>query len=337
MCQERGGDEGLHPYPLPLAPLPAPDVPFASMDLTLLTSLLQSTVTMAVPLLLAALGELLAERGGVINIGLEGMLLTGAFAAMVVTYFSGSPTLGLLAAWGAGMLLAALFAYVVVVHNGNQVVVGTALNLLALGITGVAYRAIFGVTGAALTVPGFAKLTIPLLSSVPIIGEPLFAQTALGYLAFALVPLIAVGLSRTIPGLKLRMVGENPTAAAAQGVAVRFTQLLALLGCGVLAATAGAYLAVAYARTFIEGMSAGRGFIALAIVIFGRWSPWGILGAALLFGLATALQFHVQALGLHIPYQFLLMLPYVLTLLVLAGYAGATRAPAGLGVPLDDG
>jgi len=305
------------------------------MDVSLLTSLLQSTVTMAVPLLLAALGELLAERGGVINIGLEGMLLSGAFAATAATHFSGSLTLGLLAAWGAGLVLAALFAYVVVVHSGNQVVVGTALNLLALGLTGVAYRAVFGVTGAALTVPGFPKLTLPLLSSLPIVGAAVFDQTGLGYLAFALVPLMAFGLQGTLPGLKLRMVGENPAAAAAQGVAVRFTQLLALLGCGVLAATAGAFLAVAYARTFVEGMSAGRGFIALAIVIFGRWSPWGILGAALLFGLATALQFHVQALGLHIPYQFLLMLPYVLTLVVLAGYAGATRAPAGLGVPLD--
>jgi len=307
------------------------------MDTSLLTSLLQSTVTMAVPLLLAALGELLAERGGVINIGLEGLLLTGAFVAMAVTYSSGSLGLGLLAAWGAGIALAGLFAYVVVVHGGNQVVVGTALNLLAVGITGVAYRAIFGVTGAALMVSGFPKLPIPLLSALPVVGPVLFEQTALGYLAFILVPVLGVGLFRTIPGLKLRMVGENPGAAAAQGVAVRFTQVLALLGCGVLAATAGAYLSVAYSRTFVEGMSAGRGFIALAIVIFGRWSPWGILGAALLFGLATALQFHVQALGLRIPYQFLLMLPYVLTLLVLAGYGGKSRAPAALGVPLDDG
>lgn len=302
----------------------------------LLTSLLQTTMTMAVPLLLAALGELLAERAGVINIGLEGMVLTGAFAAMAATYFTAVPVVGLVAAWGAGMLLAALFAYVVVVHSGNQVVLGTALNLLALGITGVAYRTIFGVTGAALTVAGFSAIPIPFLSELPVIGAALFAQTALGYLAFALVPVIAFGLYRTLPGLKLRMVGENPHAAAAQGVAVRFTQTLALLGCGVLAATAGAYLATAYARTFVEGMSAGRGFIALAIVIFGRWSAWGILGAALLFGLATALQFHVQALGLPIPYQFLLMLPYVLTLLVLAGYAGTTRAPAALGRPIEN-
>jgi len=306
------------------------------MSVALLTSLLQSTVTMAVPLLLAALGELLAERAGVINIGLEGMLLTGAFTALATTYFTGAALLGLLAAWASGILLAALFAYVVVGRGGNQVVVGTALNLLAVGITGVAYRTVFGVTGAALTVSGFSTLPVPWLSSLPILGVPLFVQSGLGYLAFALVPLLAFGLYRTLPGLKLRMVGENPHAAGAQGVAVAWTRTLALLACGVLAATAGAYLAVAYAKTFVEGMSAGRGFIALAIVIFGRWSPWGILGAALLFGLATALQFHVQALGLPIPYQFLLMLPYVLTLLVLAGYAGTTRAPAALGAPLEE-
>ncbi|MFI5394729.1 MAG: ABC transporter permease [Candidatus Binatia bacterium] len=301
----------------------------------LVTSLLQSTVTMAVPLLLAALGELLAERAGVINIGLEGMLLTGAFAAMTATYFSAMPLLGLVAAWFCGLLLAVLFAYVVVVHSANQIVVGTALNLLALGITGVAYRAIFGITGAALTVTGFSPVALPFLSSLPVLGPSFFSQTVLGYFAFALVPLVSLGLYQTIPGLKLRMVGENPGAAAAQGLSVRLTQFLALSGCGLLAGTAGAYLAIAYAHTFVEGMSAGRGFIALAIVIFGRWSAWGIGGAALLFGLATALQFHVQALGLPIPYQFPLMLPYALTLLVLAGYAGKTTAPAALGVPLE--
>ncbi len=306
------------------------------MDAGLLTSLLQSTITMAVPLLLAALGELVSERGGVINIGIEGLLLTGAFAAMAVTYFTGRPLWGLAAAAGAGLILAALFAYLVTVYGANQVVVGIAINLLAVGVTGVAYRAIFGVTGATLTVPGLPTLRSPLLASVPAIGPSFFNQNGLGYFAFALVPFLALGLYRTIPGLKLRMVGENPHAAAAQGVAVRLTQTLGVLSGGILAATAGAYLSIAYARTFVEGMSAGRGFIALAIVIFGRWSPWGILGAAMLFGLVTALQFHVQALGLPIPYQFLLMLPYVLTLLVLTGYAGTTRAPAALGARLDD-
>lgn len=302
----------------------------------LLTSILQSTVTMALPLLLAALGELLSERAGIINIGLEGLVLAGAFAAMVLTYFTGAPLLGLLGAWACGLLLALLFAYVVITHGANQIVVGTALNLLAAGLTGVAYRATFGITGSALTVTGFAPLPIPLLSSVPIVGPSFFSLTFLGYSAFLLVPLAWFGLQRTMPGLKLRMVGENPAAAAAQGVAVRRTQLLALLGCGLLAATAGAYLALAYAHTFVEGMSAGRGFIALAIVVFGRWSPWGVLNAALLFGLATALQFHVQALGLPIPYQFPLMLPYVLTLIVLAGYTGTAKAPAALGLPLEN-
>ncbi len=305
------------------------------MNTGLLSNLLQSTVAMAIPLLLAALGELLAERAGIINIGLEGMLLVGAFAAMVVTYFSATPVLGLMAAWGSGVLLAGVFAYLAVVRRANQVVLGAALNLLAIGVTGVGYRAVFGVTGQALSVSGFPPLAVPVLASLPTIGPTFFAQSVLGYLAFLLVPCVAFGLYGTIPGLKLRMVGENPHAAAAQGVRVGLTQTLALLACGVLAATGGAYLAVDYAHTFVEGMSAGRGFIALAIVIFGRWSAWGIMGAALLFGFATALQFHVQSLGLPIPYQFLLMLPYVLTLLGLAGAAGTARAPAALGMPYE--
>jgi simple sugar transport system permease protein len=305
------------------------------MDSSLLTSLASSMVVMAVPLLLAALGELIAERAGVINIGLEGLLLTGAFAAMAGSYFSGSTVLGILLALLCGAALAALFAFFVVRQNANQVVAGTAVNLLALGLTGVAYRAAFGVTGAALTIAGSPTAPIPLLESVPILGPSFFRQPSLGYVAFALVPCIALGLSRTVPGLRLRMVGENPAAAEAQGVSVQRIRIAAVVACGVLAAAGGAYLAVAYARTFVEGMSAGRGFIALAIVIVGRYSAWGIVAAALFFGLATALQFHFQALGLSIPYQFFLILPYLLTLLVLAGYVGRTRAPAALGQPYE--
>ncbi|MBI1814282.1 MAG: ABC transporter permease [Deltaproteobacteria bacterium] len=296
-------------------------------------ALLNSAVTMAVPLLLAALGELVVERAGIINVGLEGMILTGAFAAMVTVSFSGSPLVGVVAAVVSGAALGALFGFAVVRHNASQVVAGVALNLLAVGITGVAYRAVFGVTGAALTIDGMAPVVVPGLSQLPVIGRALFAQTALGYLAFALVPACALVLSGSVPGLVLRMVGENPHAAAAQGVSVTRVRMLAVLACGALAGLSGGYLAVVYARTFIEGMSAGRGFIALAIVIFGRWSPWGILAAALLFGLATALQFHFQALALPIPYQFFLMLPYVATLLALAISAGHTRAPAALGQP----
>jgi len=305
------------------------------VEVVLLTGILQSTIAMAVPLLLAALGELVAEKSGVINIGLEGMILAGAFAAMCATFLTSSPLFGLIAAWGSGLSLAALFAYVVVERGGNQVVAGIAINLLAAGLTGVSHRAVFGITGAALTVPGLEPLRLPRLADLPIVGPSLFSQTALGYAALLLVPGVAFVLHRTIRGLQLRMVGEAPHAALAQGVNPKLMQTVGVVVCGIFASTAGAYLAIAYARTFVEGMSAGRGFIALAIVIFGRWSPLGVLAGALLFGFATALQFHVQALGMNIPYQFALMMPYVLTLLVLAGYAGKVVAPAHLGLPLD--
>jgi general nucleoside transport system permease protein len=307
------------------------------MDSSLLTALASSMVTMAIPLLFTAEGEVVAERAGVINIGLEGMMLTGAFAAMAGTHFSDSVAVGILLALLVGGSLGALLAYFVVRRNANQVVAGTALNLLAAGLTGVAYRASFGVTGTALTIPGGASLPVPLLASLPVVGPAFFAQTPLGYAAFLVVPVLAFAISGTLPGLRLRMVGEHPRAAETQGISVCRTRVTALVICGVLAAAGGAYLAVAYARTFVENMSAGRGFIALAIVIVGRRSAWGVLAAALFFGLVTALQFHFQALGLDIPYQFFLSLPYLLTLLVLAGFAGRTHAPAALGQPYERG
>jgi ABC-type uncharacterized transport system permease subunit len=305
------------------------------MDSALVTALVASTVAMAVPLLLAGLGELIAERAGVLNIGLEGTMLIGAFAAMAGTYWSGAPTAGILFALLLGAVLGLVFAFFVVLQNANQVVAGAALNLFALGITGVAYRAMFGVTGSALTVAALPAHEIPLLRNLPVVGESFFDQTILGYGAFLLVPGVAFLLHSTLPGLRLRMAGENPRAAATQGVAVHRIRIVALVLCSMLAAVGGAYLAVAYSRTFVEGMSAGRGFIALAIVILGRWRATGILAAALFFGFTTALQFHFQALGLPLPYQFFLILPYVVTLLVLAGSAGRARAPAALGQPYE--
>ena len=298
----------------------------------LLGALLASTITMAVPLLLAALGELIAERAGVLNIGLEGMLLSGAFVAVVVALLSGSTALGFACALLVGAALGLLLGVFVAHWDTNQVVAGTALNLLAAGLTGVAYRAVFGVTGAALTIAGAPTFALPGLAGLPVIGA-FFDQSLLGYAAFAAVPAVGWGLTRTLAGLRLRMVGENPWAAETQGVAVRRVRVVALLLCGALAAAGGAYLSLAYANTFVEGMSAGRGFIALAIVIVGRRQPLGVLLAALCFGFATALQFHFQALGLAVPFQFFLILPYVLTLLVLAGRVGRASAPAALGQP----
>lgn len=296
-------------------------------------ALLHSTLIAATPLLLAALGETLVERSGVINIGLEGILLIGAFTGMVACYFTGSPLVGLAAGAASGVLLALLFAAFAIGRSADQIVVGISLNLFAVGLTGVLYRGIFGVTGQALQVTTFTPISIPFLEQIPLLGPALFQHTLLVYVALALVQFFTFFLFRTRAGLQLQAVGEHPLAAETLGVSVRTVRVLALTVEGCLGGIAGSYLSLAYANTFIEGMSAGRGFIALAIVIFGRWHPRGVLWGALFFGAATALQFHLQALGSAIPYQFVLMLPYVLTLLALVFLGAQKAAPAALGQP----
>jgi simple sugar transport system permease protein len=301
------------------------------MTADLAAALALATVAMAVPLIYAALGELIAEKAGVVNIGLEGLVLIGAFTAFAVAHGTGSITAAVAATVCAGAVIGLGFAFLVVSRNANQIVVGTALNLFAAGVTATAYRALFGVTGTVAVVEGTTAFAVPLLSEIPLIGPALFHQTPLAYACFVLVPACAFVLRRTRVGLQLRMVGENPRAAAMQGIAVHKIRTLALAACGAIAAAGGAFLALDYTHTFVEGMSSGRGFIALAIVILGRRHATGVLAASLLFGLATALQFHFQALAFDIPFQFFLVLPYVATLLLLALSAGDTNAPAGLG------
>jgi simple sugar transport system permease protein len=295
--------------------------------------LLHSTLVAATPLLLAAFGETLVERSGVINIGLEGILLTGAFAGMVGCYFTGSPFFGLLLGALSGVTLALLFAWLTIGLGADQIVVGISVNLLAAGLTGVLYRGLFGVTGQALTITTFSSLSLPVLSAIPFLGFSLFQHTVLVYISLLLVPVGGFFLFHTRAGLQLQAVGEHPKAAETVGISVYRTRTTALLVEGVLAGIAGSYLSLSYSNTFIEGMSAGRGFIALAIVIFGRWRPAGILGGALFFGGATSLQFYLQALGSTVPYQFVLMLPYVLTLLALAFAGTRISAPSALGQP----
>lgn len=294
-------------------------------------ALFHSTLVAATPLLLAALGETVAERSGVLNLGLEGILLAGAFAGMVGSYFTGSPVFGLLLGGFSGVLLALLFAWLTVGLGADQVVVGVSSNLLAAGLTGVLYRGLFGVTGQALIVTTFPAISFPLLGSVPFLGRALFQHTVLVYLSLLLVPVIGFFLFHTRIGLQLQAVGEHPQAAETLGISVSWMRSSALIVEGILGGMAGSYLSLAYSNTFIEGMSAGRGFIALAIVIFGRWRPVGVLGAALFFGAATALQFHLQALGSAIPYQFVLILPYGLTLLALALAGTRISPPSALG------
>lgn len=294
-------------------------------------NLLRSGLKLAAPLWLTAIGATYSERSGVINIGLEGMMLVGAFAGMVASYYTANPWFGLLVGIIAGMMLAALFGGLTIYFSADQIIVGAGINLFAAGLTGFLFRHIFGVTGAALTLDSFTPIRIPLFAEMPVLGRVLFEQPALLYLAFAAIPLAAFVLRRTHLGLAIRASGEHAAAADTAGRNVFRLRMGCVLFCGAMCGTAGAYLSLAHANTFVEGLTAGRGFIALALVIFGRWQPWGIFFASLFFGCANALQFQFQALGSGISYQIFLMLPYVLTLLVLIMTRGSTQAPAELG------
>jgi simple sugar transport system permease protein len=299
-----------------------------------LTAFLAATVRTATPLALAAFGELLVERAGMINIGLEGAVLAGAFGALAGAAASGV-MLGYLGAAAAGVLVAVLFAVFVIWMRADQIIVGTALTLLSLGATGTLYRSWFGSAGAALGIPTSAPWPIAGLVNLPVLGRALFAQPPITYLAYAIAPALAWWLARTHAGLALRAIGERPDAATAAGVAVDRIRTLAVLAGGALGGVAGGTLVLSQAGTFAEGMSAGRGFIAIAIVVLGRWTPWGVAGGALLFGGASALQFAFQAMGWKAPYQVFLAVPYLLTLAALAGAVGRARGPAALGRPLD--
>jgi ABC-type uncharacterized transport system permease subunit len=296
---------------------------------SVLEPFLAATIRTATPLVLAALGEVLVERAGLINVGLEGAILAGAFGALVGAT-GGGVAAGYAGAVVGGVLIAALFALFVIVLRADQIITGTALTLFSMGATGTLYRVLYGSGGAALNVPTSAPLHIPVLSALPVIGHALFAQPPVTYLAYLLAPAMAWWLGNTHWGLALRAIGERPEAAEAAGVAVDRIRVIAVVVGGALGGLAGGTLVLAQAGTFAEGMSAGRGFIAIAIVVLGRWRPLGVALGALVFGGASALQFAFQAMGWNAPYQLFLVAPYLLTLAALAGAAGRARAPAAL-------
>jgi simple sugar transport system permease protein len=299
-----------------------------------LAAFLEATVRTATPLALAALGESVTERAGVINIGLEGAIMAGAFGALVgagLAAGTAGAALGFAVGALAGVAAAALFAAFAVGLRADQIITGTAVTMASLGLTGTLYQTLYGEGGAALTTPTTPPLAVPGLSALPLVGRALFAQPPATYALYLLVPALAWWSSRTHAGLALRAVGESPDAAVAAGIRPRRVQLAATLFGGALGGLAGATLVVAQAGTFAEGMSAGRGFIAIAIVVLGRWHPVGVAAAALLFGAASALQYLFQAMGWRLPYQLFLALPYVLTLVVLASVSARAAAPAALG------
>ena len=300
-------------------------------NLSFFSDYLVASLRLAVPLAFAALGGLYSERSGVLNIALEGMLLTGAFTSAAATFYTGNTWVGVLAALVAGGLVGLLHAYLCVTLRVDQLVSGLAINLVAAGLTSFLARLVF--SSGSVQLAGIKAITIPGFANLPIVGALLFNQDPLVYLLLLLVPLSNYILFYTSSGLTLRAVGEYPRAADTAGVSVQLVRYLSVMISGCLAGLGGAYLTLVQVKFFAEGMSAGKGFIAIAALIFGKWHPVATALACLLFGATEALQLRIQALGVNIPYQFLVMLPYVIALLALVGLAGKSTPPAALGVP----
>ena len=289
-----------------------------------------ASIRVGTPLALAAIGESIAEKSGVINLGIEGSMLAGAFGAAVGASHGGL-AVGVAAGAVAGFLVAALFAAVSIGARANQIIAGTAVTLVATGLTGLLAQKAWGTNGAGLTLPTFAPIPIPILSDFPVIGTALFRQSLLTYLCYVIIPAAGWFLFRTRYGLELRACGESPSSAVAAGVPVARVRTAATLIGGVCAGLAGATLVLAQVGTFTERMTGGRGFIAIAIVVLGRWTPFGVAGAELVFGAASALQTLAQTTGWAMPYQLPLAFPYLLTLVLLASSRARATAPAALG------
>ena len=300
--------------------------------LGILPGILAATWRMATPLIYAAIGETFTERSGVLNIGLEGVMLIGAFTAFAAVLYTGSLAMGLLATLLIGLVCGLIFALFTVTINANQIVVGVAFNLLGLGLSGFLYRGLF--VGTPQGVEVFGPVKIPVLSDLPLLGEMLFRHNLLVYGTIILVPAAAFVLYKTAFGLAIRSVGEHPKAADTVGISISSTRYAAVMIGAMLTAVGGATLTIAQTNQFVEGITSGRGFIALAIVVFGRWSPWGVFGTSLLFGAFFALQLRLQAMSsLTIPYQALQVLPYVATIIVLISVGKHSAAPKALAIP----
>ena len=299
-----------------------------------IVSLLGGAVALAVPLVFGALGGVLGERAGVVNIAIEGQLLFGAFAAAITASLTGSPWAGLLAAMVAGALIALVLGLFAITYFVDQVIVGVVLNVLVVGLTNFLFRQVLTPNADTLNSPDrFKAVPLPILGDIPLIGPILFRQTPLVYVLYVVVALVAYALYRTRWGLRVRAVGEHPKAADTVGIKVNRTRYRTILLAGAIAGMGGAYFSLVSVAGFNREMTGGAGFIALAAVIFGKWDPIRATLAALLFGFASNLQGVLSAIGSPVPSQFMLMLPYLVTIFAVAGLVGRSRPPAADGVP----
>jgi general nucleoside transport system permease protein len=297
------------------------------MELSLVPLLLEAAVRAGTPILLVALGELLAERAGMLNLGVEGMMLVGALTGFIVSQQSGEPWIGVLAAAVAGVMLSCVHAFLSISLHANQVGSGLALTIFGTGLSGLLGKSFVGVPAK-----GLAPIAVPWLADVPLLGRMFFQHDPLVYVAYLLVPGLWVLLYRTRPGLKVRAVGEHPRRADALGISVVVVRYSCVLAGGLAAGLGGAYLSLAYTQMWVDNMTAGRGWIALAMVIFGGWNPVRTALAAYLFGGVQALQLRLQAIGVTVPTYLLMMTPYAFTILALI-IASASRARGRVGTP----
>ena len=303
------------------------------MNGAFLSSIILATVRMAVPLLFIAMAELYSERAGMVNIGLEGLAAVGALGGFMLAFTTGNVWLGILCGALAGALVNMVYAFATITLCANHTVYGMAVNLLAPALASFIYRVYFGTGSSLMQITLRPGVGIPVLKDIPFIGPLLFDQTPMVYLAFALVAFTVIFFNKSKAGLNYKAVGEHPKAAATLGINVIGVKYLSCLICGALAGMGGAYLTTCYSTTYTEGIVSGRGFIALAAVIFGRWTGGGVLVACLFFGLCDALQIRLQVTNVGVPYQFFQMIPYIATVLVLTLVGSRKSGPKANGLP----
>jgi ABC-type uncharacterized transport system permease subunit len=300
------------------------------LDIAFISGLIGATMRMATPIIFATLGEILTERSGVLNLGIEGIMLMGAMTGFLVTFSSGSVWAGVLAAALVGMLLGLLMAFLAVNLGLSQHVSGLGITLFATGLAMFIYRLHFGSPTVPPTIQPFKQIALPVLSKIPLIGPGLFTQYSLTYFAWLLIPAMSILLYKTQLGLKIRTVGENPLVADTVGVNVTLTRILCLVFGGALMGIGGAFLTLAHQNMFLIDVIGGRGWVAIAMVIFGNWDPLkGAIGA-LMFGFLDGLQLRLQGLGIAISFHLFLMIPYLLTILALISVSRRAAVPAGL-------